>query len=184
VASIQAITTVSRAILALLERARTEELGSVALSAARTADLATPPADGVALVLHRLSPRQTLRSTPPGSDPRRPGALPPLPVDLHYLVTAWGPTAERQQLLLAWVMRTLEDTPVLSAALLNRSAQVAPVFREHESVELLREPFSQEEFASLWESLRSCAQPAVPYVARTVLLDPRAPGPEAPAPRR
>ena len=44
---------------------------------------------------------------------------PPTPVDLHFLVTAWEGLQE-QFSMLGWIIRTLEDTPVLPAGLLNR----------------------------------------------------------------
>jgi hypothetical protein len=170
VATIHAIATVSGAILALLERARTAEFKSTSLAVVRTSDLAAPPADGVTLCLHRLNPNQTLRNSLPSTDARRRSA-PSLPVDLHYLMTAWATTAARQQLLLAWAMRTLEDTPVLSAESLNRVATGPAVFREIEAVELSRESATVEESSRLWEMLRVQVQPSVHYVARTVLID-------------
>jgi hypothetical protein len=173
-ASIQAFATVSRAILSLLERSRPDDLKGVKVAICRTDELSKPPPDGVTLCLHRVSPNQTLRITAPGSDTARRRAAPPLPVDLHYLLTAWAPSAERQQLLLAWAMRTLEDTPVLSAELLNRSGGTSlVVFRNTEAVELAREPATPAELSALWDALRVPAQPSIAYVARTVLVDAR-----------
>ena len=169
-ATIHAIATVSSAILALLERARPAELKLASLAVVRTSDLATPPADGVTLCLHRVIPNQTLRNSLPASDPRRRTA-PSLPVDLHYLMTAWAPTAARQQLLLAWAMRTLEDTAVLSAESLNRTSSGSAVFRDVEAGELARESTSLEESARIGEMLHVPMQPSVNYVARTVLID-------------
>ena len=170
-ATIHAVATVSAAVLALLERARFDDIKDAELAIATTADLrATPPREGVTLTLCRISPNQTLRNPPPTSDPTRRRSPPPLPVDLHYLLTAWAPRAGRQQLLLSWAMRTLEDTPVLSAATLNRGAP-AEVFRESEAVELSRESTNLADLELLWRMLGAPSQPAVTYVVRTVLLD-------------
>jgi hypothetical protein len=175
-ATIHAIATVSGAILALLDRARRDDFKGAKLSVHKTSDLATPQPEGITLCLYRVNPNQTLRNPLPAAAATSRRTAPPLPVDLHYMVTAWAPTAERQQVLLAWAMRTLEDSPVLSAESLNRSAPVPAVFRELEAVELAREPASMEETARIWEMIRAPLQPSVNYVARTVLLDPAGEG--------
>jgi hypothetical protein len=172
-ATIHAFATVSSAILSLLERVRPDELKNAKLLLHKTSDLAAPPAEGVTLCLYRVSPNQTttVRKTPPAAQRRR---APAVPVDLHYLVTAWASTPERQQVLLGWAMRALEDTPVLSAEQLNGGSPRAAgksVFQEDEGVELLRESLTLEDTASLWNMVRVVMQPSVTYVARSVVVE-------------
>ena len=128
-ATIQAVGTVSAAVVALLERALLRENQQLRVALTTTNELRAGSKDeAVTLTLYRISPNQTLRNPPPSSDPMR--RRPPLPVDLHFVLTAFAGSAARQQLLLAWAMRTLEDSPVLSAQTLNRASKEAPVFRE------------------------------------------------------
>ena len=89
---------------------------------------------------------------------------------LHYLLTAWGRTPERQQELLGWAMRTLEDMPTLPASVLNQG-QASPVFRTDEAVDLIAAPLTQQEMVSVWEVAKPQMQVSMTYVARAVQLD-------------
>jgi hypothetical protein len=100
-----------------------------------------------------------------------------VPVDLHFLITAWAKTAEQQWALLAWALRAIEDNPVLPGGLLNQNAGSDPdgtprnVFGAGESVELVGETLSLQDVVNVWEIARHNQQPSVSIVARSVLID-------------
>src|SRR5262245_952437 len=94
---------------------------------------------GISLYLYRVLVNTSRRNLAPafGRDGKR--YRPDLPLDLFYMMTAWGQTAEVQQRLLAWAMRELENMPTLPSGLLNHYIQETDTFRPAETVELICE---------------------------------------------
>jgi hypothetical protein len=113
------------------------------------------------------------RNLPPrlGPDGRR--YRPPIPLDLHFLVTAWAETAIRQQRLLGFAIRTLEDTPILPAGVLNQHSPEPNVFRPEETVELVFEGVTIQDFGYIWNVAQTKEQPSATYVARMVEIESR-----------
>jgi hypothetical protein len=75
--------------------------------------------NGASLFMYRLFCNGAFR-IPPGrinADGRRADTQ--LPVELHFLITVWGGEASYQYELAGWIMRLLEDTPILPSAVLN-----------------------------------------------------------------
>lgn len=170
-ASFLAISAVSQAVKSVLEAARVPSgLAGLAIELLQLPQLAQPPTEAVALVLYRVTLNGNIRSLPPrlGADGRR--FRPTLPVDLHYLLTAWARTADRQQDLLGWALRTIEDQPLLPASLLNQGQPSTP-FRPEEAVDFIANPLSQAELVSVWEVAKPQMQISMTYVARAVSLD-------------
>jgi hypothetical protein len=96
---------------------------------------------------------------------------PPLPLDLFYVMTAWAKTAVKQQRLLGWAIRTLEDTPILPASLLNHYGPEADVFNPHETVEVIFETLTLQDLSNLWNAIKINPPLSVPYTARIVGID-------------
>lgn len=92
--------------------------------------------------------------------------LPQLPVDVHLLVVVSAGDPGTKLALAGWIMRKLEDHPVLPAGLLNRDAGETPVFRSDETVEITYDDVSHEELLHLWEVLGAAKYDVVvlPYV--------------------
>src|SRR5207244_6117071 len=108
-----AIAAVGRAILTMLAAAVPKpEFAGAAFELYQSKNLQTPMDEGVSLYLHRVTPANNIRNLPPrvGLDGRR--FRPSMPLDLHYLLIAWARDAFKQQRLLGWAMRELEDTPL------------------------------------------------------------------------
>jgi len=93
-----------------------------------------------------------------------------LPVDLHYLVTAWSGSADTSQRLLGWAISVLNDTPVIPTSMLN-TFPGTPVFDDDEQVELLWEPLSLTDLYDVWQVASQRAAPSASYVARAVRID-------------
>jgi hypothetical protein len=174
VATYPAIAATSQAILGLLEGAASApgaEFAGTSFELYRGTDLRSPMTDGVSLYLHRVVVNTERRNLPPrvGPDGRR--RRPALPLDLHYLLTAWAEKADRQQRLLGWSMRVLEDTPILPAGLLNHFGPEHDVFRPDETVEVLLEPISMQDMSDVWEGADAQREASATYLARVVELE-------------
>jgi hypothetical protein len=172
-ATYPAIAATSEAILGLLQSAAVGgEFDTVEFGHYQTSNLASPMTEGISLYLYRVTVSAN-RNLPPrlGPDGRR--YRPPIPLDLHFLVTAWGETAIRQQRLLGFAIRTLEDTPILPAGVLNQHSPEPDVFRPEETVELVFEGVTIQDFGYIWNVAQTKEQPSATYVARMVDIESR-----------
>lgn len=179
-ATYQAIAAVSLALKGLLDRALPkDEFPEAAIKLLQPADYATGMAEGVSLLLYRVAINHTQRNLPPRNALDGARYRPPLPVDLHYLLSAWSDDADTQQSLLGWAMRLLEDTPGLPGNLINPFMPAKPVFRADESVELVCDPLPPEQWLALWATLTPKAAASMTYVVRMVQIDSDKPMPDA-----
>lgn len=149
-----------------------------------SSDFQSPMEQGVSLFLYRVYPNGAARA-PQGRllpDGRRQRTR--LPLDLHFMATAWARRASLQHEIAGWMMRVLEDHAVLSAELLN--APRPGVFHADETVTLSHTDLSVEDTFRIWETVIDHAyQLSVPYVARTLEVESmRTDGPFAPVQER
>jgi hypothetical protein len=174
-ASYLAIAAVARTVLRLLEQQcpRDEFTGTPAFTLYQSHDFgSTPVGEGFSLMLYRVTVNNA-RNQPPRRLPDGTRRRPPLPVDLHFLLTPWAGEAERQLRLLGWAMRFLEDNSLLAANELNHSLsrRGQPVFDPEEMVELSCDPPGIADYLGLWDKYKARWQTSVTYVARLVRLD-------------
>jgi Pvc16 N-terminal domain len=171
VARYPALAGTSQAILDLLQGASAEtEFAGVTFAHYHGSNLEKPMSEGVSLWLYRVTVNPA-RNLPPRIEPdgtRRPAAL---PLDLHYLLSAWAVDPIQEQRLFGWAVRTIEDTPLLPAGVLNRHLAEPGVFRPDESVELAWQPLSLSECLDLWDGVRLKMRPSASYLARIVALE-------------
>lgn len=166
----KAIAAVTESLRSLLAQAASgPEFSGARIEVYQAANLQAPMPEGVSVYLYRVSIDLRRTRIPPGISPAAPRRLPSLPLDLHYLVTAWSLDPLRQQFLLGWSARVFEDTPVLSASLLNR--KTPGVFGEAESVQVTVETLSLEDEAKIWKVAMSNRQPSLAYIARMVEIE-------------
>jgi hypothetical protein len=168
-----AIAAMSEAVLGLLESAAVgTEFATATFSHYQAGDFQSPMTDGASLYLYRVSVNAN-RNLPKVRG--RDGTLrrPPIPLDVHFLVTPWAGDAIRQQRMLGFAIRTLEDTPILPAAVLNRYGPEPDVFRPEETVELVYENVSVQDAAYIWDVAQTKEQPSATYVARMVEIESR-----------
>jgi hypothetical protein len=171
-ATYQAITATGEAILGLLKAARPKpEFANIQFALYQASDFQSPMEEGVSLYLYRISTNTTRRNLPPRTDAQGRRYRPALPLDLHYLLTPWARTAARQQHMLGWCMRVLEDTPILPTGLLNRYGTALETFTPGETVELICEPISLQEIINIWDAFKSNLQLSAAYVARMIAID-------------
>ena len=133
-------------------------------------DFLSPMDEGVSLLLYRIyhdgSPR-----TPPGRlqpDGQRRRAK--LPLELHFMLTAWAKQATLQHEIAGWMMRTMEDNPIFYPSLLN--SYKPNVFYPDETVSVSLAQMTVEDIFNIWDvMIRHVYQLSVPYVARVVELE-------------
>lgn len=125
---------------------------------------------GVSLFLYRVFVNGTHR-IPAGRllpDGRREATQ--LPLDLHFLLIPWSKDASTQHAITGWMMRTLEDTPILPSGLLNR--RTPGVFRPDETIEIVMGEIATEDLFHLWELIGPNAYRfSVPYAARNLRIE-------------
>jgi hypothetical protein len=191
-ASIHGVAAVCEVIAHILTTSMTSEVrGQMGLSELDLAFSVYQPDDfaiaqndraitsGASVFLYRAMPNLSHR-TPSGRllpDGRQ--QFTQLPLDLHLLVTIWGDTASTQNLLVGWVMRTLEDYPIIPATILNAAATLnlsatEAVFADDEAVELLLSEMSGDELLQLWDTLGNGDgryQISIPYLVRNLFID-------------
>ncbi len=130
---------------------------------------------GASVFLYRALPNLSHRT--PSGNLRADGQrqFPKLPLDLYLLITIWGENPATQNRLVGWVLRTLEDYPLIPASVLN-IGDTTPVFQDSEAVELLLSEMGGEELLQLWDMLgngEAHYQITIPYLVRNLLLDSR-----------
>lgn len=171
----QAIAAAGQALVSLLADARPAEFDGAGFELYQIKDFQTPMDDGLSLYLYRVSVNSSRRNLPPTVGPDGKKYRPPLPLDLHYLLTAWAKTAGRQQRLLSWAIRTLQDAPVLPASFLNNYAPEHDVFRTHEAIEVVFDNFTLQDMNNLFGVMKTTPPLSVTYLVRMIPVESEVP---------
>ncbi len=133
-------------------------------------DFTRPMDEGVSVFLYRIYHNGNHR-IPNGRvmpDGRRQSTK--LPLDLHFMLTAWAKKASLQHEIAGWMMRVMEDNAILPASLLNIYRR--DVFRPDEAVEVGLTELSVEDMFHVWEvMINHVYQLSVPYQARMVEIE-------------
>jgi hypothetical protein len=131
-----------------------------------------PQGEGISIYLYHVTANISRRNMPARILPNGKRTRPPLPLDLHFLLTPWSGSADTQLGLLGWAMRVLDDTPIIPANYLNYDFPGKEIFHPDETVELIFNPISMQDMAPLWEDLHQVKiMPSVTYVARLVPIE-------------
>lgn len=175
-ATYNAIAATSDAIRRLLDNAcPRDDFPGVDFKLFQSSDFKEGMDFGISIYLYRVAVNTTHRNRQPriGLDGRR--YLPPMPLDLFYLLSAWASEAKQQQRLLGWAVRTLEDTPTIPSGFLNLDVPVAETFGANETVEVVMDVVAPADMHNLWDAFRISQQRSeqlsVTYVARMVLIE-------------
>jgi uncharacterized protein DUF4255 len=173
VASFRAVAAVSRAMLRLIEDGCPRaEFPDAQFELQQTNEAQKPVmVEGITLCLYRAAINAACRNLPPRTDPDGRRFKPSIPLDLYYAVCAWGRSVDVQQRLFGRAIRTLEDTPILPAALLNLYGPEPATFRSQETVELVCDPVSMQDLNTLWEIQKPNVPLMLTYAARMVFID-------------
>jgi Pvc16 N-terminal domain len=115
---------------------------------------------------------------------------PPLAINLHYLLTAYGNKDFQTEMLLGYVMQLMHQTPILSndairaalnhVATTNRtgllsqaieSTSVAALTEQLDQVKISPNLFDTEQMSRLWSLLQSAYRPSIAYEVSMVFID-------------
>ncbi len=171
-------------------------LGSVTVSAVAPDIVQTKLGTGnsavlqVNLFLHQVTPNAAWRNVGMPTLAADGGTVlknPPLALDLHYLLTAYGAEDNHAEALLSYAVTFLHDNPVLpraqiSAALtalpanpFNDGLRASGLAYQIEMVKIAPATLGREEMAWLWTALKADYRPTFPFQVSVVLIDPRNP---------
>lgn len=146
------------------------------------ANFQSPMEEGISLFLYRIEINAGLRNLPNRVGLDGISRRPPLPLDLYYLLTVWAKDVVKQQRILGWAMRTLEDAPVLSAGRLSQLGPERDVFQPNETIQIIFNSLSLQDLSNLWSAFKVSPPASVGYIARVVGIDSTLPTEEELAP--
>jgi hypothetical protein len=192
--AIAATTAVLRDVLAngLIQYSSVTRLGDVNVTVLPP-DRVTVGADEpnqVNLFMYRVSPHSKLRPMPAAGSHEVPvRERRSLPLDLHYLITAYGAQDFHSEILLGCVVHLLNTTPVLTGDIV-RDALGSPVGKSSKGpmsparealtvaaathvdagLRVSQEFLSFEEISKLWSVLQARYRPSVTYEVTAVKM--------------
>jgi hypothetical protein len=143
------------------------------------------------LFLHRVTPNLGWRNH---DLPSRDGSgrhrltNPPLALDLHYLLSAYGAEELAAEILLGYAMQLLHEMPVLDRRAITTALNPSPstgtalppalqaladcgLAEQLEQIKLTPVYLSTEEMSKLWTAFQSHYRPSTAYMASVVLID-------------
>jgi hypothetical protein len=123
------------------------------------------PQNTLTLLLFRVTQNEHQRTRTTAND--RPGANPPLAIDLHFLLTAWADNSLAEQTVLTWAMREIQMHPMLDNSALSPEAEWGPA----DMVQLIPAELTAEELFRIWDLLQPRYHLSVSYIARVVRVD-------------
>lgn len=138
------------------------------------------------LFLHRVSPSQGWRNVDLPSRDARGQAMtkPPLALDLHYILTAYGPQELQPEILLGYGMQLLHEVPVLDRReiedRLPPTLLGSQLGRQVEMIRITPEPMGADDLSKLWSALNAHYRPTAAYHVSVVLIESVAAGRAAP----
>jgi hypothetical protein len=194
--AIAGVSAVLRDLLnnAMIDHAASTTTGSaVAVTALspdriKTAESDTPQLN---VFLYQVSPNQGWRNAglPSFDNAGLRTTNPPLALDLHYLVTAYGNTDFVPEILLGYAMQRLHETPVLrrdairtalggvppvTGSILPGSASLAAAADLADQIEQLKITpvyLNTDEMFKLWSAFQAPYRSSVAYVVTVVLIE-------------
>lgn len=191
-----AIAAVSAVLRNLLDDgvvAAAPAVGSVKVTAVAPDRIKLDEADAppsLNVFLHRVSPNPAWRNAglPARSANGARLSNPPLALNLHYLITAYGSTDFQAEILLGYAMQVLHERPVLDRAAIRTALNPSPLGSsilppalqaltasdladQVEAVTVTQEPMDSEEMSRLWSASQSHYRPSAAYLVSVVLIE-------------
>jgi len=146
------------------------------------------------LFLYQVTPNAAWRNV---GLPSRDGAgeritNPPLALDLHYLLTAYGAEEIHAEVLLGYGMQLLHETPVLTRAAIRtalapptpvpaggdlpaamRNLFTSELAEQVEQIKIVPQSLSTEEISRMWAAFQARYRPTTAYQVSVVLIESR-----------
>jgi hypothetical protein len=112
---------------------------------------------------------------------------PPLALDLHYLITAYGAKEFHAEVLLGYAMQLLHENPVLTRAMINATLKpslppgvtlppgisllsTSDLAEQIELIKICPQYLSNEELSRMWTALQAHYRPTAAYQISVVLI--------------
>lgn len=113
----------------------------------------------------------------PGKSLPGENGRPPLPLNLYYLVTAYGDNDDELlgHQLLGRAMGVLHDHPVLGAEEIKDALDDSDLHEQVERIRITPQPMTLEEMSKLWTTFQTQYRMSAAYQARVVLIESRLP---------
>jgi hypothetical protein len=148
------------------------------------------------LFLHQATPNAAWRNVgyPSRNSTGERIGNPPLALDLHYLLTAYGTLDLEAEVLLGYAMQVLHETPVLARAAIRKALnppsppvtgsllpiiyqalQASDLADQIEQIKITPSVMNTEELSKLWTAFQSHYRPTAPYQVTVVLIESRKP---------
>jgi Pvc16 N-terminal domain len=119
---------------------------------------------GLSILLYRVDFNKTMRASWSATGQVEGRAH--LPLDLHYLLTAWADNAEHEHRIIGRSMQVLERLGALHGTQLYPDGGWLP----DESVQLYLEDMGTDDLMRTFDSLRCDFRLSIPYIARVVVV--------------
>jgi len=142
------------------------------------------------IFLHQVTPNAAWRNVALPSRSSNGDRLtnPPLALDLHYLITAYGRADFQAEILLGYAMHLLHERPVLDRPAIRRAlnpspldvSMLPPTFQalaasdladQVETIRITPSPMPVEEMSKLWAAIQSHYRPSAAYQVSVVLIE-------------
>ncbi len=182
----------------MIDHQVTDTLGAGVLVSSLAPDVVPIEGDGAVprlnLFLYQVTPNAAWRNVdlPSRNANGHRVSNPPLALDLHYLLTAYGFAELQAEVLLGYGMQLLHENPVLSRAAIRTALNPSPVSGASlpsvyqalrsadlaEQVELLKitpSAMNAEEMSRLWSALTAHYRPTAAFQVSVVLIEPQSP---------
>jgi len=167
--------------------------GPVSVTASAPDQIQLDTANGapqVNIFLYQVTQNAALRNNALPS--RSPGGdrltNPPLALDLHYLVTAYGRSDFQAEILLGWAMHLLHERPMLDRAAIRRAIQpgtldvsmlppeiqvlaASDLADQFEAVRISPLSLQMEDLSKLWTAIKSEFRPSAAYQVSVLLIE-------------
>jgi hypothetical protein len=172
VATYDALSAVGAGVLNLLSSTpRPQAFPTLEFQTFTSRQFNTPPfTNGISLFVYRVFAHGTHRTPPGRFDAQGRRMQSQLPLEMHFLLSVWAQQASLQHSIAGWMMRILEDSPILTPGVLN--AVASGVFRPDEVVEIVLGELSNEDLFRIWDTIAADTyQLSVPYVARVMRIE-------------
>ena len=182
----------------LIDHQVTDALGAGVLVSSLPPDVVPIDGDGAVprlnLFLYLATPNAAWRNVdlPSRNASGHRASNPPLALDLHYLLTAYGIAELQAEVLLGYGMQLLHENPVLPREAIRTALNPSPVSGAllpsvyqalrsadlAEQVELLKitpSAMNAEEMSRLWSALQAHYRPTAAFKVSVVLIEPQGP---------
>jgi hypothetical protein len=195
-----AVTAVLRDLLTngLIDNAVADTVGDVTVTAlppdrVKPSD-ATADKSQLNVFLYHVTPNTGWRNVglPSRGERGERTSNPPLALDLHYLLTAYGAKDFHAEILLGYGMHVLHETPVLVRDAIRKALTPSPVngnglpppfeslstselADQVEQIKITPEFLGTEEMSKLWSAFQTHYRPTAAYMASVVLVESRQP---------